>query len=203
MPVNKTFASKRGKAAVAAAIMAAALTGWQSVKDTNPAKHVYPPAVILATDALIKPWEGNVLSAHWDPFAKIYDICYGKTRFNGKPVTKDMKFTKEECADFLEADVYNDYYLPLTKKIPGFTSFPIGNQAAMISGAYNFGVGAMVNSTATSLALKGQWEAACDAQTAFNKAGGVRVPGLVKRREMGDDYRKGEAEICKSGQVTK
>jgi GH24 family phage-related lysozyme (muramidase) len=203
MPVNKTFATKRGKAAVAAAIMAAAMAGWQGFKDTNPTKHVYPPAVILATEALIEPWEGTVLTAHWDPFAKIYDICHGKTRFNGKPVTKGMKFTKEECADFLEADLYNDYYLPLTKKIPGFTSFPIGNQAAMISGAYNFGVAAMVNSTATGLALKGQWEAACDAQTAFNKAGGVRVPGLVKRREMGDDYRKGEAEICKSGQVTK
>lgn len=90
MPINKIVATKRGKAAIAAALVAAAAAGWQSTKDTNPAKHVYPPAVILATDKLIKPWEGLVLKAHWDPFAKIYDICYGKTRINRKPVTVGM-----------------------------------------------------------------------------------------------------------------
>lgn len=197
MPINKIVATKRGKAAIAAAIIAAAAGGWQSVKDTS--AKVHPPAVVLATEHLIRPWEGLVLSAHWDRFAKIYDICYGKTRINGKPVTADMKFTKAECDAFLEEEVYEEYYLPLTKRIPGFTSFPIGNQAAMISGAYNFGVAGMVGSSATRLALQGRWKEACEAQTAWNKAGGQVVNGLVKRREMGDAQRKGEAEICVSG----
>ncbi|WP_326894417.1 glycoside hydrolase (plasmid) [Rhizobium beringeri] len=175
MPVNKTFATKRGKAAVAAAIMAAALTGWQGFRDNNPAKHVYPPAVILATEALIKPWEGNVPSAHWDPFAKIYDIRYGKTRRQ-----------RQACHQWHEVHQGRVRRLPRGGSLqrllsaarqedpPGFTSFLIGNQAAMISGAYNFGVGAMVNSTATSLALKGQWEAACDAcRPPLTSAGGA------------------------------
>lgn len=193
----KTFATNRGKAAIMAAIIAAAAGGWHSTRDTSP--KVHPPAVILASDSLIRTWEGRVLKAHYDPFAKIYDICYGKTLINGKPVRAGMSFTAAECDDFLEDDVY-DFYQQLVKKVPRFTSFPVANQAAMLSGAYNFGVGAMVNSTAMRLALQGKWMESCDAQTAFNKAGGQVVNGLVLRREMGDRQRIGEAELCKSGE---
>jgi GH24 family phage-related lysozyme (muramidase) len=104
-----------------------------------------------------------------------------------------------ECEAMLEKRVYNDYYLPLTKRIKGFTSFPISVQAAQISGAYNFGVGGMVNSSAARLASQGRYREACEAQTAWNKAGGQVVTGLVRRREMGDAQRLGEAELCVSG----
>lgn len=203
MPINRIVATKRGKAAIAAAIIAAATAGWQSQKDTTHV--VLPPAVILATDDLILPWEGMVLSAHWDRFAKIYDICAGLTTIDGKPVTANMRFTKAECMEMTREQIFNDYYLPLVKQVPGFTTFPIGVQAAMISGAYNFGVGSiktgkgMAGSTATRLHMAGQYRKGCEAQTAFNKAGGIVVDGLVKRREMGDAQRKGEAEICVSG----
>jgi GH24 family phage-related lysozyme (muramidase) len=197
MPINKIFATKRGKAAIAAALIAAAAGGWQSYKDTS--EHVLPPAVILATDALILPWEGMVLTSHWDRFAKIYDICAGITRINGKPVGPNMRFTRNQCEEMTREQIYNDYYLPLVKAVPGYTSFPIGVQAAMLSGAYNFGVNGMVGATATRLHMAGQHWKGCEAQTAWNKAGGQVVQGLVKRREMGDAQRKGEAEICVSG----
>lgn len=191
MPINRIASSKRGKAAVAAALIAAAVTGWQGYKTATNT----PPAVILATNNLIKPWEGLVLKSHWDPYAKIWDICYGET----KGITAGMVKTKAECEAMLEKRVYNDYYLPLTRRIPGFTSFPVSVQAAQISGAYNFGVSGMVNSTAARLATKGQFRQSCEAQTAWNKAGGHIVNGLVKRREMGDAQRLGEAELCVSG----
>ncbi|WP_028752711.1 lysozyme [Rhizobium leucaenae] len=197
MPINKIVATKRGKAAIAAAIIAAAAGGWHAVGDSSPTVH--PPAVILAQKALIETWEGEVLTAHWDPYAKIYDICYGKTTLNGKPITKGMKFTKQQCASFLEDDLYNEYYVPLTEKVPAYVGFPVSVQAAQLSGAYNFGVGGMVHSKAMTLAKEGQWRAACEAQTAWNRAGGQVVPGLVKRREMGDAQRIGEAELCVSG----
>jgi GH24 family phage-related lysozyme (muramidase) len=203
MPINKIVATKRGKAAIAAALIAAAAGGWQSYKDTS--ELVLPPAVILATDALILPWEGMVLTSHWDRFAKIYDICAGITRINGKPVGPNMRFTRTQCEEMTREQIYNDYYLPLVKAVPGYTSFPIGVQAAMLSGAYNFGVGSiasrkgMAGSTATRLHMAGQHRKGCEAQTAWNKAGGQVVQGLVKRREMGDAQRKGEAEICVSG----
>lgn len=197
MPINKIVASKRGKAAIAAAIIATAAGGWQSQRDTSATVH--PPAVILAKNTLIKTWEGVVLKSHWDPFAKIYDICYGKTRINGKPVQAGMTFSRAECDAMLEDDLYAEYYLPLTKQVPSYTGYPVSVQASQLSGAYNFGVGAMVRSKAMDEAKAGHWRAACEKQTAFNRAGGQVVTGLIRRREMGDAQRIGEAELCVSG----
>ncbi|TPK18349.1 lysozyme [Mesorhizobium sp. B2-5-7] len=203
MPINKILSTKRGKAAIAAAIVAAAAGGWHSYKDSTP--ETLPPAVILATDKLILPWEGMVLMSHWDRFAKIYDICGGLTRINGKPVGPNMSFTRSQCEQMTGEQIYHDYYLPLVREVPGFTNFPVGVQAAMLSGAYNFGVGSvkshkgMAGSTATRLHMAGEYRKGCEAQTAFKKAGGVVVDGLVKRREMGDAQRLGEAEVCVSG----
>ncbi|OWZ90489.1 glycoside hydrolase [Sinorhizobium sp. LM21] len=203
MPINKIVATKRGKSAIAAAVVASAAAGWQAQSDTS--RTVLPPAVILATDTLILPWEGMVLTSHWDRFAKIYDICAGITRINGKPVGPNMRFTRTQCEQMTREQIYSDYYLPLVKRVPGYTSFPVGVQAAMLSGAYNFGVGSvasgkgMAGSTATKFHMQGNYRKGCEAQTAFNKAGGVVVDGLVKRREMGDAQRAGEAEVCVSG----
>ncbi|TIT42641.1 MAG: lysozyme, partial [Mesorhizobium sp.] len=83
-----------------------------------------PAAVKLAIDANIIPWEGLVLSAHWDRFSKQYDICHGDTRINGKPVTFGMHFTPEECYAILVTRVINDYYKPLTQCIAGFDTLP-------------------------------------------------------------------------------
>lgn len=104
MAVNKIVASKRRKAAIAAALITAAVGGWQPVKDSS--STVLPPAVVLATNSLMKSWESLVLKPHWDPFAKIYNICYGKTGITGRPVTVGMSFTKAQCDGFLDQDVY-------------------------------------------------------------------------------------------------
>ncbi len=194
MPVNKITSSKRGKAAIAAALIAAATGGWGAYKAAQP-----PTAVVLAVDTLIKPWEGLVLSSHWDQYAKIYDICYGETRINGKPVGPGMTRTAAQCQDMLVTRVQRDYYAPLTKCIAEFEKKPISVQASAISGAYNFGVNGMCNSTAARYIRVGKYRQACEAQTAWNRAGGQIVGGLVKRREMGDAQRIGEAELCVSG----
>ncbi|MBX4941187.1 lysozyme [Rhizobium binae] len=195
MPINKIVATKRGKAAIAAAMFAAVLAGGQSYF----AEPERPAAVILATETLIKPWEGLVLKSHWDPYAKIWDICHGETQLDGKPVQPGVTKTEAECDAILEARVKRDYYEPLTKQIKGFKMFPVGVQASMISGAYNFGVYGMVHSKAAEFHVRGEYRKGCEAQTAWNKAGGRVVQGLVKRREMGDAQRAGEAEICVSG----
>lgn len=203
MPIGRIIATKRGKAAIAAALIAAAVGGWHSQKDTS--AKVLPPAVILATDKLILPWEGMVLKAHWDGFAKIYDICAGITRINGQPIKPGMSFTRAECEQMTREKIFQEYYLPLVKQVPGYTTFPVSVQAAMLSGAYNFGVGSyknhkgMAGSSATRFHVAGNYRKGCEAQTAYNKAGGHVVEGLVKRREMGDAQRIGEAELCVSG----
>lgn len=196
MPINKIVATKRGKAAVAAAV-AGMIALSASVL---PARE--PPAVTLAVAHLIKPWEGLVLKSHWDPYAKIYDICYGETRLDGKPVGPGMTKTKAQCEAILAKRVTTDYYKPITKCVSGFLKAPVSVQASMTSGAYNFGVSAMCKSTAARMVAAKRYLDACLAQTAFNKAGGRVVNGLVKRREMGDKQRIGEAELCVSGLPT-
>lgn len=197
MPINKITASKRGKAAIAAATLATILAGSGTFLATTDAAP--PAAVTLAVDSLIKPWEGLVLKSHWDPFAKIYDIGYGETLIDGKPVKAGVTITRQQAEAMLQRRVYRDYYVPLTKCIDGFEMKPVSLQASLISGAYNFGVNASCNSTAARFTRMNRYREACEAQTAFNKAGGQVVNGLVKRREMGDAQRIGEAELCVSG----
>lgn len=192
MPINKILPTKRAKSAIAA-VVAAALAGGGYV--LTPGEPPAPPGVALAVDALIIPWEGLVLHSHWDRYAKIYDICYGET----KGVRAGMSKTKAECREMLITRVTNDYYKPLTRCISNYDKLPVSLQASLLSGAYNFGVHASCNSRAAEFAMNNQYRQACIAQTAFNKAGGHTVQGLVLRREMGDAQRIGEAELCVSG----
>lgn len=150
MPINKIRSSSRAKAAIAAVVLSASASGWLAFsfpdRITPASVHraieqgITPPAVELAVNKLIIPWEGLVLQSHWDSFAKIWDICYGETRINGKPVTAGMSFTPAECLAMLKVRVINDYYLPLVDGVKGYVEAPVSVQASLLSGAYNFGV---------------------------------------------------------------
>ncbi|ESZ63525.1 glycoside hydrolase [Mesorhizobium sp. C120A] len=206
MPVGKIKSSNRARAAIAAVTAVASLVGGRYiVAKPEP----IPAAVQLAVDAAIMPWEGLVLTSHWDRYSNRWDICHGDTLIDGKPVKPGMRFTAAQCHDLLIERVTRDYYVPLTKCIAGFDTKPISLQAALISGAYNFGVGSrekrsgLCGSRAADFTRSGDYYTACLAQTAFNKAGKGKqrqvVKGLVLRREMGDAQRIGEAELCVSG----
>lgn len=212
MPINKILPSRRAKAAVAAMVVAAVTSGWAALfggaaPDTAAeiraaiSQGHTPPAVQLAIDKLIKPWEGVHTVAYKD-IVGVWTICWGET----KGVRPGMRKTLAECDDMLRTTVINDYYLPLIDKGRNFVNAPYSVQASMISGAYNFGTGSVqprrgqLGSTAMFVHIPaGNWQKACEAQTAWNKAGGRVVRGLVLRREMGDAQRMGEAELCVSG----
>lgn len=214
MPINKIRSSKRSAAAIATAVALATAGGWYSQRDTTP--EVLPPAVILATDALIVPWEGLELESHWDRFAKIWDICHGNTRVNGKPVGPGMRFTKGECTQIAREQIYHEYYLPLVRQIPGYTGMPLGVQAAMLSGAYNFGVKGMVGATATRFHRKAYeiqmkadaaMTAAKQAADGGNQAVAARKTAEAKRliADAQKEYRMGcEAQTAwnKAGEQT-
>lgn len=152
-------------------------------------------AIALATTALIQPWEGLVLSSHWDRYAKKWDICYGET----KGIGPNMTFTRAQCESMLSERVTRDFYKPLTRCIAEFDKKPVSWQAATVSLAYNVGVGAVCSSTAATLARQGKYKESCRAMTRFNRAGGQVVSGLVKRRTNGDASRIGEQELCEAG----
>lgn len=135
-------------------------------------------AVAVAIPVYIKPWEGLVLTSHWDRFANIWDICYGETQGVGP----GMEFTKEECDAKLLKRVTNDYATPLSICITNWSTLPVGVQAVTISLGYNIGVKAACGSTLVRKLNAGDLAGACRELPKWNKAGGKVVKGLTNRR---------------------
>jgi GH24 family phage-related lysozyme (muramidase) len=191
-----TFAgSKRGKAAIAAVLAGAVLIGHTYfTKGTDGQQH--PAAVVLATKQ-IENWEGFASVAYLDRIANPpkWTCGFGDLK-NCKP---GMTTTRAQAEAVLLVRVEKDFYSPMKQCIKGFDEMPVGVQASAIMGAYNYGVARWCHSTSSRLFAKKQYKDGCAAATAFNKAGGKIVNGLVKRREMGDAQRIGEAELCLSG----
>lgn len=184
--------TKRAGAAIAA-VIAASVGGYVLL----PGGDKVPPAVALAMDTLVRPWEGDELRAYLDRLAKppVWTICNGDTD-NVRP---GMVETPAGCDKRLRTRLVRDFYAPLTRCIAGFEAKPLSWQAMMTSLSYNVGVGATCNSTAARLGRAGQYRASCEAATAFNRAGGKVLIGLQRRREMGDASRIGEGELCVTG----
>lgn len=194
MPITKLRPTKRASAAIAA-VMALAMSVGGVWYARAPDGRQYPTAVVLAVEHIIKNWEGLRLVAYRD-IVGVWTICYGETL----NVRAGMRKTKAECEAMLYERAYRDFYLPMAKcAAPAFEQAPVPVQAAMLGGGFNFGVGGWCGSTAARMIRAKNWRAACDAQTAWNRAGGQVVQGLVNRREMGDASRLGEGELCVTG----
>jgi GH24 family phage-related lysozyme (muramidase) len=147
--------------------------------------------------SLIHPWEGVELRAYLDTIARppVWTICAGDTQ----NVKAGMVETPAGCDKRLRTRLIRDYYKPLAKCITGFDNKPPAWGAMMISLSWNIGIGGACASTAARLGREGRYLESCNAATAFNRAGGKVIIGLVKRREMGDQTRIGEGELCVSG----
>lgn len=206
MPVGKIRSSKRGIAAIV--VIAAAITGgvygtYDHKSDTVMINGVkIDPPVIMATELIVKGWEGLRTTAYLDtlPNPDVWTVGYGETR----GVKKGDTCTPKECADMLMVRLQKDYYERIVACAPQLKEAPDGVQAAMASGAYNFGVGSIRSkrgwcgwSMSAKIRQK-DWRGACERQTSINRSGGKIYQGLVNRREMGDKYRIGEAELCLS-----
>jgi GH24 family phage-related lysozyme (muramidase) len=172
MPINKIAPTRRAKAALA---------GGASL-------------IALTTTVFVVPWEAVRLRSYADVVG-VWTICAGET----KDVRPGQTATIEECDARLAKRLEEDFHKPLTRCFADFDRKPISWQAAALSLAYNAGVGAVCGSTGARLAREGKIRESCEAFTAFNRAGGRVLRGLVVRREMGDGTRIGEAELCVSG----
>ncbi|RWH17215.1 glycoside hydrolase family protein [Mesorhizobium sp.] len=199
MPMNKIRPTGRAGKAIAAvmAMVAVTIGGVRYINGT-------PDDVVLASDYLVVPWEGEVLKAYLDRIARppVWTICAGDTQ-NVKP---GMVETPAGCKARLQRRMTKEFRPALVKCIPGFNKQPLSWRAMMDSLAWNIGSKAACNSSAAGVintaVEKGKtpdYGASCRAATAYNKAGGHVIIGLAKRREMGDASRIGEAELCVSG----
>lgn len=184
--------SKRARAAIAAIVaLSAAGGGYVTIWGAR-----VPDDVALAGEYLNKPWEGRELRAYPDPATggKPWTICDGDTE-NVKP---GMVETPAGCDRRLSRRMLQ-FRAELVSCVPAFAAKPLSWRSMMNSLAWNLGPGRVCSSTAARLGREGRYVESCKAATAFNKAAGRVMIGLVKRRGYGDANRIGEQELCEAG----
>jgi lysozyme len=139
-------------------------------------------AVIAST--LIAGWEGLDLVTKPDQLANgLPTVCYGATKAEIPNLKNGDRFTKDQCIQLL-ADALPKYDAGIQKCI----HVPMSDErhAAVVSLAYNIGVGAVCRSTFVKHLNAGDPNA-CEYMLVFNKSMGVVRKGLVNRRN--DEYK--------------
>ena len=124
---------------------------------------------------LIKNFEGCRLTAYDDGFG-IFTIGYGHT---GPGVVKGLTITQEQADDLLAGDVRS-----ANATLNRLVAVPLtdNQRAALISFVFNVGSQAFKTSTLLRLLNSGDYTAAAAQFERWNKAGGVEVRGLTRRR---------------------
>lgn len=124
--------------------------------------------------ALIKTYEGCKLTAYLCPAGK-WTIGYGRTT----NVKKGDTCSQAQADAWLleEYDAFESKVRALVKV--ALTANQLG---ALVSFAYNAGVGALKDSTLLRLLNAADYSGAAAQFARWNKGGGKVLPGLVKRR---------------------
>lgn len=141
-------------------------------------------AALAAAAALAMGFEGLRQSPYLDPRPNdaILTVCYGHT---GKDIDKTRKYSLEECTKFLEQDMH-EAVKQVQKCHP---DLPFGVFVAFSDAVYNIGPKVACNSTASRYLSERRYEEACKELPKWNKANGVVLPGLTRRRNE-------EMKIC-------
>jgi lysozyme len=125
--------------------------------------------------ALIKKYEGLKLTAYLCP-ANVWTIGYGST---GAHVKRGMRITEPEADALLRKDLGRFALAVLTSAHP----VTQGQYDAMVSLAFNIGIGAFQRSTVLRKHNAGDFAGAADSFGMWNRAGNRVLNGLVRRRQ--------------------
>lgn len=146
-------------------------------------------AVHLATEALIKPFEGyhrllpdGRCQAYPDPGtgAEPWTIGWGST---GKDIAPGTVWSREAAEARLKHDVAR-FATAVAKLSPTLLLEPNRRFAAIISFSYNCGLGNYRISTLKKRVDAGDWIGAQEQIVRWNKAAGRVLPGLTRRRKV-------------------
>jgi len=142
--------------------------------------------ILLAAAALVKPWEGYEPKPYRD-IVGVLTVCYGSTTN-----IEQRTYSEKECSDRLNSEL-GAYFAGISQCIKQ----PLRERewAAVLSWAYNVGVGAACRSTLVRRINAGEhgpgW---CSELDKWVYAGGKRVQGLVNRRAAERAMCEGRAE---------
>lgn len=133
-------------------------------------------AGIAAAVPLVAAFEGLRQTAYLDPVG-IPTACFGAT----KGVRLGQVYTREQCDDLLAKDV-----LEANAGVSSCVRVPLseGQRTALVSFAYNVGRGKFCGSTLVRKLNAGDYVGACNELPRWVYAKGVKLPGLVNRREQ-------------------
>ena len=138
-------------------------------------KRDYPMIASSKCKDLIKSFEGEYFAAYKCP-AGVWTISVGVT----EGVKEGMRITKTQ-SDAMFAKALRPREDKLTRILHGIPTTQ--NQFdAMLSLAYNIGMGAFEKSTLLRMHKNAQYEEAADEFLKWNKAGGKVLDGLTRRR---------------------
>ena len=147
----------------------------------------FAQAIKLATEGLIKPFEGyhrrlpdGGCKAYPDPGTGgvPWTIGWGST---GPDITPDTVWNLEQAQDRLRAEVEH-FAGAVLKLSPNLDEVAPRRFAAIISFAYNCGVGNYRISTLRKRVNAQDWSGAQEEILKWNKAAGRVLPGLTRRR---------------------
>ncbi|WP_210203036.1 lysozyme [Pseudaminobacter soli (ex Li et al. 2025)] len=143
-------------------------------------------ALLAAAVALVGSWEGLRTVAYRDVVG-IPTVCFGETR----GVKMGDRYTVDECKAML-GDALVEFETGMRRCLKAPDAIPAKSYVAFLSLSYNIGTTAFCGSTVVRRANAGDIRGACDAISAWNRAGGRVVQGLVNRRAE-------ERRICLEG----
>lgn len=141
-------------------------------------------AAIGIAAALVAGEEGVRYVAYSDPVG-IPTICFGET----KGVQLGQKATREECMGML-ADALQEADRDVHRCVRIY--MPPKREAALISFTYNVGGTRFCSSPIPTLLNAGKPAEACAQLSRYVYARGIKLPGLVRRREE-------ERTLCMDG----
>ncbi len=124
---------------------------------------------------LIQRWEGCRLAAYQCP-AGVWTVGWGQT---GPNIKRGTRWTQEQ-ADAALASALQAF----SSQVNAAIKVPLssGEKAAVVSLAYNIGIGSFKKSTLLRLLNEGQFAAAAKQFARWNRAGGEVLRGLSNRR---------------------
>ena len=131
----------------------------------------------------IKSSEGLRLEAYPDPGSSDglpVTIGYGTTKIDGKAIKLGTKITKEQAEAYLRADLE-----AFAARVASLIKVKLTNNqfGALVSFAYNIGLGAFEKSTLLRLLNAGDYKSVPAQLRRWNKNDGKVMQGLINRRE--------------------
>lgn len=145
-------------------------------------------ASVVAGTFMVAPREGKVNGTYLDPVG-IVTACYGHT---GPELKLGTKYTDFECLNMLAKDlgpselaVERQVHVPLN----------VYQKAALISWTYNFGETKLKGASMTAAFNRGDYATGCTKLLDWVYAGGKKLGGLVRSRNVEFGFCMGTTEV--------